>query len=59
MLDDSLFMYAGWVAAGNATELAVDPGGAHGYTLFPFGLAEAANRRIGKFLSAAIGNLHD
>jgi acetyl esterase/lipase len=59
LLDDSLFMHARWVAAGNVADLAVHPGGAHGFTLFPFGLAEAANRRIGEFLSAAIGNRHD
>jgi hypothetical protein len=30
----SLFMYARWVAAGNEAELAIYPGGAHGFTLF-------------------------
>jgi len=55
LLDDSLFMHARWVAAGNRGELAVYPGGAHGFTLFPGPLPAAANARIDAFLKAAIG----
>ncbi len=55
LLDDSLFMRARWLAAGNRGELAVHSGGAHGFTLFPFALAEAANARIDAFLSLAVG----
>jgi acetyl esterase/lipase len=51
-LDDSLFMAARWLAAGNEAELAVWPGGCHGFTLFPYGLAREANRRIETFLKA-------
>ena len=35
LLDDSLYMHARWVAAGNEGELAVYPGGVHGLTGFP------------------------
>ena len=42
LLDDSLFMHARWIAAGNEAELAVYPGGAHGFTLFPGGWPTAA-----------------
>lgn len=55
LLDDSLFMHARWVAAGNAAELAVYPGGAHGFTLFPGALAAEANARADAFLKAAVG----
>jgi len=57
LLDDSLFMHARWLAAGNQAELAVHPGGAHGFTLFPFSLAAAANARIEAFLAHAVSDL--
>ena len=50
LLDDSLFMYARWIAAGNEAELAVFPGGAHGFIAFPGALAAAANKRMDDFL---------
>jgi acetyl esterase len=51
LIDDSLFMHARWAAAGNKAELAVFPGGAHGFTSFPFGLAASANAGIDAFLT--------
>jgi acetyl esterase len=52
LLDDTLFMHARWVAAGNPAELAVYPGGAHGFTMFACALAAAANARMDAFLQA-------
>jgi acetyl esterase/lipase len=54
LLDDSLFMYARWIAAGNEADLAIYPGAAHGFTLFPNGQASAAIDRMSKFLRKAI-----
>jgi acetyl esterase len=50
-LDDSLFVYARWIAAGNEAELAVYPGGIHGFNMFPYTLAKEANARIDAFLA--------
>ena len=54
LLDDSLFMAARWAAAGSRAELAVYPGGVHGFNLFPLPLAEAANRRCHAFVADAL-----
>jgi acetyl esterase len=51
LLDDSLFMYGRYIAAGNRAELAIYPGGAHGFNLFAIGIAEVANARIDAFLA--------
>lgn len=50
LLDDTLFMHARWIAAGNPAELAIYPGGAHGFTLFPNRLADEAAARSETFL---------
>ena len=55
LLDDTLFMHARWLAAGNVAELAVYPGGAHGFTLFPNALAEQAAARAEEFLRQVSG----
>ena len=55
-LDDSLFMAARWIAAGNEAELAVYPGGIHGFTLFPYTLGGEGNRRIEAFLKERTGS---
>ncbi len=54
LIDDSLFMHARWIGAGNAGELAVWPGGVHGFNAFPTPLAKRANERIDAFLKAAL-----
>ena len=55
LLDDTLFMHARWVAAGNPAELAIYPGGAHGFTLFPNALAKSATARMDAFLNRVLG----
>jgi len=50
LLDDSLFLHARWRAAGGRAELALWPGGVHGFNAFPIPLAERANQRIEAFL---------
>lgn len=55
LLDDTLFMHARWVAAGNPAELAIHPGGAHGFTLFPNELSKAATAKMDAFLNRVLG----
>jgi acetyl esterase/lipase len=50
LVDDTLFMYARWIAAGNEAELAIYPGAPHGFTGFPGAHAEAAAARMDAFL---------
>ena len=54
LLDDSLFMHARWIAAGNRSELAVFPGGVHNFLTFPIFLAKSARLRIASFLLGLI-----
>ena len=54
LLDDTLFMHGRWVAAGNEAELAVYPGGAHGFTLFPNDLSRSAIARMDAFLNRVL-----
>ena len=53
LLDDSLFMHQRWLAAGNESELAVYPGGTHGFNGFPIAMATDANERINEFIGDA------
>lgn len=53
LLDDSLFLYARWIAAGNEAELALYPGGPHAFNLMPMPIGEQANARIDAFLKRA------
>jgi acetyl esterase/lipase len=54
LLDDSLFMYARWLAAGNQAELAVYPGGIHAFNAFPLKAADRANQKIAEFISGSV-----
>jgi acetyl esterase/lipase len=54
LLDDTLFMAQRWLAAGNRAELAIYPGGVHGFNLFPMPLGEVALRRSESFLADAL-----
>ena len=54
LLDDSLFMYSRWIAAGNQAELAIYPGAIHGFVSFPYALARRANAHINEFLASAV-----
>ncbi len=55
LMDDTLFMHARWVSARNPAELAVYPGGAHGFTLFPNDLSKAAMAKMDEFLNRVLG----
>jgi acetyl esterase/lipase len=54
LLDDSLFLYSRWIAAGNEAELAIYPGAPHAFNLFPMPLAGPANARIDAFLKRVV-----
>jgi acetyl esterase len=54
LLDDSLFMAARWLAAGNEAELRVWPESVHGFNMFPLALARASNDEQHAFLRAAV-----
>jgi len=53
LLDDTLFMHARRVAAGNEAELAIYP--SHGFTLFPNDLSKSAIARMDAFLNRVLG----
>jgi acetyl esterase/lipase len=53
LLDDSTFMHARWLGAGNHSELALYPGCIHGFIAFPNRAGRAALERQLVFLSAA------
>ena len=53
LLDDTIFMAQRWLAAANRAELAIYPGGVHGFNLFPMPLGAAALRRSETFLAEA------
>lgn len=54
LLDDTLFMHARWVAAGNAAEIAVHPGGCHVFQHFDLEIARESNRAIDAFLNRSL-----
>lgn len=54
LLDDSLFLASRLVAARVPTELALYPGGVHGFNGFPLALGRQANERAERFLAACV-----
>lgn len=50
LVDDTLFLHARWIAAGNRADLAVWPGGAHVFIAFGGRLAEEALSRAENFV---------
>lgn len=50
-LDDMLFMYTRWLAAGNQARLDVYPGGTHVFNLFPTKIAREENKKIFYFIT--------
>ncbi len=52
LLDDSLFMHARWLTAGNPANLAIYPGGPHGFISHPTPIAGQALDRIDRFLQS-------
>ncbi|MCU0668938.1 MAG: alpha/beta hydrolase [Myxococcota bacterium] len=53
LLDDSLFLHARWIAAGNDARISVWPGGVHGFNAFPVPIAQRSNAQIIDFLANA------
>jgi acetyl esterase/lipase len=51
LLDDTLFMHGRWMAAGRETQLALYPGGVHGFNTFDGTLARQANAAIDAFIA--------
>lgn len=54
LLDDSLFMHARWIAAGNRAELDIFPGACHGFIAFPTPQTFESLRRQTTFINAAL-----
>ncbi|MYB15566.1 MAG: alpha/beta hydrolase [Chloroflexi bacterium] len=54
LLDDSLFMHARWIAAGNRAEIAIYPGATHAFDDFGAPPTEASHLRRYEFIRAAI-----
>jgi acetyl esterase/lipase len=50
-LDDSMFMYMRWIAASNRAELAIYPGGIHGFNFLPTALGRKACAHIERFIA--------
>jgi acetyl esterase/lipase len=52
LLDDTLFMYTRWLAAGNQADLILCPGGIHGFITMSTPQADEARASILEFLKS-------
>lgn len=55
LIDDTLFMYLRWVAAGNPAGLAVYPGGCHGFDAFELAIGRSALEGMYRFVNGLLG----
>jgi acetyl esterase len=55
LVDDTLFMHARWIAAGNKAELDIFPGACHGFIAFPHTQAAQSVKNQIAFLNATLG----
>ena len=55
LIDDTLFMYSRWMAAGNPAEIAIYPGGTRAFDEFRAPLADASYERRYKFIPQVLG----
>lgn len=55
LLDDTLFMHARWIAAGNKAELDVYPGACHGFIAFPSTQTVQSIKAQTDFLNSILG----
>jgi acetyl esterase len=51
LIDDTLEMHERWLASGNRSELAIYPGGAHGFDAFPIEIGRQALDRMYRFIN--------
>ena len=56
VLDDSLFMYVRWRTANREADLAIHPGGVHGFYAFDLTLAHEAHERIARFIEKIVNS---
>ncbi len=54
LVDDTLFMHSRWIAAGNQADIAIYPGGVHGFTLLPCRIGKEAIGRSWDFIRRSI-----
>lgn len=54
LLDDNMFMHARWRAAGNQAELAIYPGGVHGFSAMPLTLGRRASERMRAYIRTCL-----
>lgn len=56
LVDDTLFMAARWLTAGNQTDLAIYPGGVHAFDAFHTQIASDARTRMQEFIRKSLSD---